>query len=100
MRYTIIVTDRRIKLRTTGEHALAKGDGWRAFQAYIELERLEPDEALLPKRAAEAARKAGKNAEAALAFRRAAAVYQRIGFGPHADAMRRLAAQLENTPPS
>lgn len=94
------MTDRRIKLRTTGEQALANGDGRRAFKAYAELEQLDPNEALWPKRAAEAARKAGKNAEAASAFRRAAAVYLRLGFASHAQAMTKLAAQLETLQPS
>ena len=86
------MTDRRIKLRTTGEQALANGDGRRAFKAYAELEQLDPNEALWPKRAAEAARKAGKNAEAASAFR--------LGFASHAQAMTKLAAQLETLQPS
>ena len=94
------MTDRRIKLRTTGEQALANGDGRRASKAYAELEQLEPNEVLWPKRAAEAARKAGKYAEAASAFRRAAAVYLRLGFASHAQAMLRLAAQLEAQQPS
>ncbi len=94
------MNDRRSKLRQTGEQALASGDGRRAFKAYAELEQLEPNEVLWPKRAAEAARKAGKNAEAALAFRRAAAVYLRLGFASHAQAMLKLAVQLEALQPS
>lgn len=89
--------ERKRLLRTTGEQALVNSDGWRAYQAYIELERLEPEEPLWPKRAAEAARKAGRAQDAALAFRRAAAAYKRIGFGPQAEIMLRLAAQLETT---
>ena len=79
----------------TGEQAIATGNDRRAAKAFVELEQLEPNEVLWPKRAAEAARKAGNNGEAALAFRRAATVYERLGFASHAQAMISLAVQLE-----
>ena len=74
---------------------MARGNAGLAKSVYLQLELLDPIEPMWPKRAAEAARKLGQNAEAALAFRRAAAIYARLGFSGHARAMDELAARLE-----
>jgi CRP-like cAMP-binding protein len=97
-------------LREEAAAAVAAGKHKRALAAYIELERLEPNDAQWAKRAGETYRRLGNNANAIEAFERSAERYGQNGFmvqaiavckvilqidPNHADTLRRLAQMNE-----
>jgi CRP-like cAMP-binding protein len=97
-------------LREEAAAAVAAGKHKRALSAYIELERIEPNDAQWPKRAGETYRRLGNNANAIEAFERSAERYGQNGFlvqaiavckvilqidPNHADTLRRLAEMNE-----
>src|ERR1051325_1385503 len=97
-------------LREEAAAAVAGGKHKRALAAYLELERLEANDAQWPKRAGEAQRRAGNPSNAIEAFERSADRYAQNGFlvqaiavckvilqiNPnHADTLRRLAEMNE-----
>jgi CRP-like cAMP-binding protein len=97
-------------LREEAAAAVAAGKHKRALAAYLELERLEANDAQWPKRAGETYRRLGNNANAIEAFERSADRYAQNGFlvqaiavckvilqidPNHADTLRRLAEMNE-----
>jgi CRP-like cAMP-binding protein len=97
-------------LREEAAAAVAAGKHKRALSAYLELERLEPNDAQWAKRAGETYRRLGNNANAIEAFERSAERYGQNGFlvqaiavckvilqidPNHADTLRRLAEMNE-----
>src|SRR5262245_7567352 len=97
-------------LREEAAAAVAAGKHKRALAAYLELERLEANDAQWPKRAGETYRRLGNNANAVEAFERSADRYAQNGFlvqaiavckvilqvdPNHADTLRRLAEMNE-----
>jgi CRP-like cAMP-binding protein len=82
-------------LRTEAAQAAAAGTWKRALAAYLELERLEPDDPQWPKRAAEIYRKLDKPRDAVAAYDRAADRYARGGFAVQAIAVGKVILQLD-----
>jgi CRP-like cAMP-binding protein len=97
-------------LREEAAAAVAAGKHKRALAAYLELERIEANDAQWPKRAGETYRRLGNNANAIEAFERSAERYGQNGFlvqaiavckvilqidPNHADTLRRLAEMNE-----
>jgi CRP-like cAMP-binding protein/tetratricopeptide (TPR) repeat protein len=97
-------------LREEAAAAVAAGKHKRALSAYLELERIEPNDAQWAKRAGETYRRLGNNANAIDAFERSAERYGQNGFlvqaiavckvilqidPNHADTLRRLAQMNE-----
>lgn len=97
-------------LREEAAAAVAAGKHKRALAAYLELERIEPNDAQWAKRAGETYRRLGNNTNAIEAFERSAERYAQNGFlvqaiavckvilqidPNHADTLRRLAEMNE-----
>jgi cAMP-dependent protein kinase regulator len=97
-------------LREEAAAAVAAGKHKRALSAYLELERIEPNDAQWAKRAGETYRRLGNNSNAIEAFERSAERYAQNGFlvqaiavckvvlqidPNHADTLRRLAEMNE-----
>lgn len=97
-------------LREEAAAAVAAGKHKRALAAYLELERIEANDAQWPKRAGETYRRLGNHANAVEAFERSAERYAQNGFlvqaiavckvilqidPNHADTLRRLAEMNE-----
>jgi len=83
---------REIKDRAARE--MARSNWGRAFEAFAELSRAEPQDGQWPLRAGEAARKLGRTEEAARFFARAAEVFHERGFLVRAIAVAKLVANL------
>jgi CRP-like cAMP-binding protein len=82
-------------LRDDAGAAAAAGKYKRALECYLELERMEPNDAQWPKRAAEMLRRLGKLKEAIAAYDRAADRYTQGGFLVQAIAVCKLILQLD-----
>lgn len=83
---------REIKDRAARE--MARSNWGRAFEAFAELSRAEPQDGQWPLRAGEALRKLGRSDEAARFFARAAEVFHERGFLVRAIAVAKLVADL------
>ena len=82
-------------LRDEAAAAVAAGKYKRALAAYLELERLEPGDAQWAKRAGEAYRRLGNNANAIAAFERSAERYAQNGFLVQAIAVCKVILQID-----
>jgi CRP-like cAMP-binding protein len=88
--------EKRIKLlRDRLEPALHKNDVKAADPLLTELESLEPAQHRWPHKRGDLLRRAGRNADAAAAYERAAALYAEQGLLPRAIAMAKVAAELD-----
>jgi CRP-like cAMP-binding protein len=85
------------QLREEAAAAAAAGKYKRALEGYNELERIEPNDAQWPKRAAEMLRRLGKLKEAVAAYDRAVDRYTAGGFLVQAIAVCKLILQLDPT---
>lgn len=83
---------REIKDRAAKE--MGRSNWGRAFEAFAELSRAEPQDGQWPLRAGEALRKLGRREEAARFFTRAAEVFHERGFLVRAIAVAKLVADL------
>lgn len=83
------------KLREEANEATASGKYKRALGAYVELERLEPNDAQWSKRVAETYRRLGKDRDAIDAFARAVDRYAQGGFLVQAIAVCKLILQID-----
>jgi len=83
------------KLRQEAAEASAAGKHKRALAAYLELERLEPQDAQWAKRAGETYKKLGNNNHAIQAFNRSADRYAQNGFLVQAIAVCKLVLQID-----
>jgi CRP-like cAMP-binding protein len=83
------------KLREEANEATASGKYKRALTAYLELERLEPNDAQWSKRVAETYRRLGKDRDAIDAFARAVERYAQGGFLVQAIAVCKLILQID-----
>lgn len=82
-------------LREEAAEAAAQGKHKRALAAYLELERVEPQDAQWAKRAGETYRKLGNNKHAIEAFNRAAERYAQNGLLVQAIAVCKLVLQID-----
>src|SRR5215510_2591847 len=82
-------------LREEAAAAVAAGKYKRALAAYLELERLEANDAQWAKRAGETYRRLGNNALATEAFERSAERYAQNGFLVQAIAVCRVILQID-----
>jgi CRP-like cAMP-binding protein len=83
------------KLREEANEATSSGKYKRALTAYLELERLEPNDAQWSKRVAETYRRLGKDRDAIDAFARAVNRYNQHGFLVQAIAVCKLILQID-----
>ena len=84
-------------LREEAAAAVAAGKHKRALAAYLELERLESNDAQWAKRAGETYRRLGHHTNAIEAFERSAERYAQNGFLVQAIAVCKLILQLDPT---
>src|ERR1043165_1689812 len=82
-------------LREEAAAAVAAGKHKRALAAYLELERLEANDAQWAKRAGETYRRLGNNANAIEAFERSAERYAQNGFLVQAIAVCKVILHIE-----
>lgn len=83
------------QLHQKWERAVERGRSGDVIEALVELEKLEPREALWSHRLGDALRRAGKGHDAVEAFTRAVDRYRASGFLPRAIAMAKLVETLE-----
>jgi hypothetical protein len=87
-------TSARAAARTELEQALARRDNERARALLADLQVLEPAEPRWPHKLGDLLRAAGRDEEAAIAYRQAGRVYSDRGFGDRSRAMTVLARTL------